>query len=145
LVRVRHYGLLAHRDLGERLALCRSLLAAEAGPLPVPETQSPPPSASGGATDNDQPAGGAGPLSSRVEPRCISPSALGIAVLVVFVWLIAASGDTASFAASPAVPPAAVIVDDRCPSCGVGHLQMIWRAARPGRKERQHIPILDSS
>ena len=28
LVRIRQYGLLAHRDRGERLALCRSLLAA---------------------------------------------------------------------------------------------------------------------
>ena len=32
LVRIRQYGLLAHRDRGERLALCRSLLAAGAGP-----------------------------------------------------------------------------------------------------------------
>ena len=32
LVRIRRYGLLAHRDRGERLALCRSLLAAGAGP-----------------------------------------------------------------------------------------------------------------
>ena len=31
LVRIRRYGLLAHRDRGERLALCRSLLGAGAG------------------------------------------------------------------------------------------------------------------
>src|SRR5208283_5537270 len=49
LVRIRHYGLLAHRDLGERLALCRSLLAAGAGLSPAPETESPP-SASGGSS-----------------------------------------------------------------------------------------------
>jgi len=145
LVRIRQYGLLAHRDRGDRLALCRSLLAAAAGPLPVPETQSPPPSASGGSTDSDQSPGGAGPVSSLVEPRSTSPSPMGISVLVVLVSLIVALGDTASFASSPAVPPAAVIVEDRCPSCGVGHLQTIWRAARPGREERQRISILDSS
>ena len=31
LVRIRHYGLLAHRDRGERLALCRSLLTTPTG------------------------------------------------------------------------------------------------------------------
>jgi Putative transposase len=35
LVRIRQYGLLAHRDRGERLALCRSLLAT-AGPSSMP-------------------------------------------------------------------------------------------------------------
>ena len=39
LVRIRQYGLLAHRDRGERLALCRSLLAASAGPSPAPESR----------------------------------------------------------------------------------------------------------
>jgi hypothetical protein len=145
LVRIRHYGLLAHRDLGARLALCRSLLAAEARPFPVPETQSPPPSASGITTDSDQSPSGAEPVLSRIEPRPTSPSALGISALVVLGSLIVASGDSASSAASPAVPPAAVIVEDRCPSCSVGRLQTIWRAARPGREERPQIPILDGS
>ena len=39
LVRIRRYGLLAHRDRGQRLALCRSLLAAEAGPPPAQENE----------------------------------------------------------------------------------------------------------
>jgi Putative transposase len=145
LVRIRQYGLLAHRDRGERIALCRSLLAAAAGPLPVSETQSPTPSASGGSTDSDQSLGGTEPVPSRVEPRPTSPSAMGISVLMVLGSLIVGSGDTAPLASSPAVPPAAVIVEDRCPSCGVGHMQTIWRVARPSREDRQHVPILDSS
>ena len=74
-----------------------------------------------------------------------SPSRMGICILMVLVWLVVASGETASFASSPAVPPAAVIGEGRCPSCGVGLLQTIWQAGRPGRVERQRIPILDSS
>ncbi len=145
LVRIRHYGLLAHRDLGERLALCRSLLAAEPGPLPVAETQSPTLSTSGGSTDSDRSAPGAGPVSSRIEPKSVSPSPMRITGLVVLILLVAASADTASLAMSSAVPPAAVILEDRCPSCGMGHLQTIWRVARPSREERQQIRILDSS
>ena len=147
LVRIRQYGLLAHRDRGERLALCRSLLAAGAGPSPAPETDSPPASTSAGtgSTDSDQSPSGAGPAPSPVEPKSAAPSRMGISILVVLVSLLVASGDTNSFASSPTVPPAAVLVDDRCPSCGVGHLQTIWQAGRPGRVERQRIPILDSS
>ena len=145
LVRIRHYGLLAHRDLGARLALCRSLLAAQARPLPIPETQSPPPSTSGASTVSDQSPNGAEPVLSRIEPQPTSPSGLGISALLVLGSLIVATGDRASSAPSPVVPPPAVIVEDRCPSCRVGRLQMIWQAARPGRQERQQIPILDSS
>ncbi len=145
LVRIRHNGLLAHRDLGERLALCRSLLAAEARPLPVAEMPSPTPSASGGSTDSDRSAPGAGSVSSRIEPPSVSPSPMRITGLVVLILLVVASGDTAWLAPSSAVPPAAVILENRCPSCGVGHLQTIWRGARPSREERQQIPILDSS
>jgi len=144
LVRIRQYGLLAHRDRGERLALCRSLLAAGAGPSPAPETESPP-SASGGSSDSDQSPSGLGPAPSLVEPKSAAPSRMGISILVVLVSLLVASGDTTSFASSPAVLPAAVLVDDRCPGCGVGHLQTIWQAGRPGRVERQRIAILDSS
>ena len=55
--------------------------------------------------------------------------------------LIVATGDRASSAPSPVVPPPAVIVEDRCPSCRVGRLQMIWQAARPGRQERHRFPF----
>jgi hypothetical protein len=144
LVRIRRYGLLAHRDRGERLALCRSLLAAGARPSPALETNTPP-SVGGGSTNSDQLPGGLGPPPSPVEPKSASPSWMGICVLVVLVSLLVASGDTASFASSPAVPAAAVLVEDRCPGCGVGRLHTIWQAGRPGRVERQRIAILDSS
>jgi len=143
LVRIRQYGLLAHRDRGERLALCRSLLAAGAGPSP--ETESPSPSASGGSTDNNQSPSGVGPAPSLVEPKSAALSRMGISILVVLVSLLVALGDTAWFSSSRAVPPAAATPEDRCLGCGVGHLQTIWRAGRPGRIERQRIAILDSS
>jgi hypothetical protein len=145
LVRIRRYGLLAHRDRGERLALCRSLLAAGAGLSPAPETDSPSPSASGGSIGSDQSPGGLGPEPSPVELKSVSLSRMGICVLAVLISLLVASGETDSFASSQAVPPPAVMVEDRCPGCGVGHLQTIWQAGRPGRVERQRIAILDSS
>ena len=145
LVRIRQYGLLAHRDRGDRLALCRSLLAAAAGPSPALETESPPPSVSGGSTDNNQSPSEVGPAPSLVEPKSAALSRMGISILVVLVSLLVASGDTAWFSSSPTVPPAAATPEDRCLGCGVGHLQTIWRAGRPGRIERQRIAILDSS
>ena len=145
LVRIRRYGLLAHRDRGDRLALCRSLLAASGGPSPALQTESPPPSASSGSTNNDQSPSGLGQAPSLVEPKSALPSRMGICVLAVLISLLVASGDTVSFASSPAVPTAAVMGGDRCPWCGVGHLQTIWQAGRPGRVERQRITILDSS
>jgi Putative transposase/Transposase zinc-binding domain len=143
LVRIRQYGLLAHRDRGERLALCRALTAA--APSAAPATKSPPSGDSRGSTDSDQSPTGAGPAPSLVELESASLSRMGISIMVVLVSLIVASADTASLASSPAVPPAAAVVEDRCPGCGVGKLQTIWRAARPGHEERQRIPILDSS
>ena len=107
LVRIRRYGLLAHRDRGERLALCRSLLAAGAGPSPAPETETPP-STSGGSKDSDQSPSGLDQRrfrsSSSRRPRLGS----GICVLAVLISLLVAAGDTACFASSPAVPTAAV-------------------------------------
>ena len=145
LVRIRQYGLLAHRDRGERLALCRSLLAAGTGLLPAPETDSPSPSASGGSTGSDQSPGGLGRAPSPLELKSASLSGMGICVLSVLVSLLVASGEMGSFASSQALPPRAVMVEDHCPGCGVGHLRTIWQAGRPGRVERQRIAILDSS
>ncbi len=76
-------------------------------------------------------------MGIAVPDGYLHPDGLGLARRV--------SVETASFASSPAVPPAAVIGEGRCPSCGVGLLQTIWQAGRPGRVERQRIPILDSS
>jgi hypothetical protein len=64
---------------------------------------------------------------------------MGICILIVLVSLVVASEETATFASSPVGSPAAVIVEGRCPSCGVGYLQTIWRSGRPGPVERQFI------
>jgi hypothetical protein len=131
LVRIRQYGLLAHRDRGQRLALCRSLLAAGAGPTTAPE---------------DAPTQDGAPLgSSLVEPKPVSSSRLGMGVLAALISLGVSSGATAPSASSVAGAPAAVVVEDRCPDCRLGRMQTIWQAGRPGREERQRIPILDSS
>jgi hypothetical protein len=86
-----------------------------------------------------------GRAPSPVELKSASLSRMGICVLAVLISLLVASGETDSFASCQAVPSAAVMVEDRCPGCGVGHLQTIWQAGRPGRVERQRIAILDSS
>jgi hypothetical protein len=135
LVRIRRYGLLVHRDRGKRLALCRSLLAAGAALSLAPETDWPSPSASGGSTGSDQSLGGLGPEPSPVELKSASLSRMGICGLAVLISLLVASGEMGSFASSPAVPPAAVMVKDHCPGCGVAHLRTIWqnRPTRTGR------------
>jgi hypothetical protein len=144
LVRIRRYGLLAHRDRGQRLALCRSLLAAKAGPPPAQEnepTLTPP---TGGVGDHAPSPDGATPGSALVEPK---PSSLrlGMGVLAALISLGISSGPTAPSASSAAEASAAVVVDNRCPDCGLGRMQTIWQAGRPGREERQRIPTLDSS
>ena len=146
LVRIRQYGLLAHRDRGERLALCRSLLAAGAGPSPAqrPSRRRRVPVADRRTATSHRV--GLGPAPSPVEPKSaslVSDGYLRAGGLDFAAW--SHRGTRRSFASSQAVPPAAVLVEDRCPGCGVGHLQTIWQAGRPGRVERQRIPILDSS
>jgi hypothetical protein len=69
LVRIRQYGLLANRDRGERLALCRSLLAAAGLPM-AQETEPPqPPRASGESLVSPT---GAAPPPAVVEPKPVS-------------------------------------------------------------------------
>ena len=138
MVRIRHYGLLAHRDRGERLTLCRSLLAAETGAAPG----SP---ASAGSSDGPVRSRGAGPEPSRSEPEPAARSGVGACVLAVLASLAVGTGEVGQSDSAPAGPPTAVVVVDRCATCGVGHLQTIWRGDRPGRRERHRIPILDSS
>jgi hypothetical protein len=145
LVRIRQYGLLAHRDRGERLALCRSLLAAGEGPTWPPENEATPPRPTGELGDHTPSQHGTAPESSLVEPQPASSSRLGMAVLAALISLGVSSGSTAPSATSAAVAPAAVVVEDRCPDCGLGRMQTIWQAGRPGREERQRIPIFDSS
>jgi hypothetical protein len=79
LVRIRQYGLLAHRDRGHRLALCRSLLGVPAESPTIPEH--PPPTGEGSRPQVLTPevAGGG---SSPAGPKSVSSSRLGMAVLV---------------------------------------------------------------
>jgi hypothetical protein len=135
LVRIRQYGLLAHRDRGARLALCRSLLGA--GPVP--------PSAGGGSLDQDQSPSGAGPAPEPVGPKPGSLSRMGILILVVQLSLVGAPGVSGPPLSPPVERPTAAPIEDRCRSCGLGHLKTIWQASRPGRVERRRIPIPDSS
>jgi Putative transposase/Transposase zinc-binding domain len=144
LVRIRRYGLLAHRDRGKRLMLCRSLLAAKVETSPVSQTSLAAPSVSGISSDNEISRHGAGPAPSPVEPKSASSSRTAVCMLAVLISLVV-SGDAGSIVSRTAVPPAAVIVDNRCPACGVGLLQTIWRGDRPSREELLRIPVLDSS
>ena len=145
LVRIRQYGLLAHRDRGQRLALCRSLLAAGAGPTTAPENEPAPPRPTGELGDHAPLQDGAAVASCLVEPKPASSSRLGMGVLAALISLGVSSGATAPPASAAAAAPAVVVVEDRCPECGLGRMQTIWQAGRPGREERQRIPILDSS
>ena len=144
LVRIRRYGLLAHRDRGERLALCRSLLGAGRTATA---------SRSSGAADCLERIDRQQPVAQRDRTSAVvgrDPSRdrrlrMGICILAVLVSLVVASGEMASLAWWLSVPPVAVRVEDRCTACGVGRLQTTWHAVRPGRVERQRIRILDSS
>ena len=136
LVRIRQYGLLAHRDRGERLALCRSLLTTQARSTIDQETDSPRPSPGDGSTASDQTANGVEPQAPLVDPKTTLQSPMTGFIVLLLVLLIA-TGDISSLISSPTEPPLVVIAQDHCPSCGVGRLQTIWRAARPGHEERQ--------
>jgi len=144
LVRIRRNGLLAHRDRGDRLALCRSLLAAAAEPSAVSQTPLAPPSVSGISGDNELSPSGPGPAPSLAEPKSASPSRMAVCLLAVLILLVLPA-DMGSFVSSPAGPPAAVIDENRCRGCGVGHLRTIWQGDRPSREQLQRIPILDTS
>jgi hypothetical protein len=145
MVRIRQYGLLAHRDRTERLALCRSLVEARVGPTLARANEPSSPPARGQGGDAPSPDGVAlGSSAAPVEPNR-SSSQPGLGLLAALVSLFVAAGATAPSASAAAIPSAAVVVDDRCPDCGAGRVHTIWRAGRPSWEERQRIPILDSS
>jgi hypothetical protein len=145
LVRIRRYGLLAHRDRTQRLALCRSLLAAGAEPTTVPENGPVLSRATEELGDRAAAQDDASLGSAPVGSKPASLSRLGIGVLAALIALGGSSGAAASSASAAVEPPAPVVIDDRCPQRGLGHMQTIWQAVRPRREERQRLPILDSS
>ena len=138
-VRIRRYGLLAHRDRGERLTLCRSLLGVSAEPPTAPENE-PTPRPMGESGDQAPSQEGAAPRPSLVEPKPAWPSRLGIGVLAALICLGVSAGATGPSSSSSALVSVAVVVEDRCPNCGVGPMQTIWQARRPTREERPHPP-----
>lgn len=143
MVRIRQYGLLAHRDRTARLALCRLLLLAGAGPPPSRESEPSPRPAEEGRADALSSSSAGAESSPPVEPKRSSGAALGL-VAALLSLLVSAAARGAS-APSAAVAPAAVVVADRCPDCGVLGLRTTCRVRRPTRAERERIPIWDSS
>ena len=93
LVRIRRFGLLAHRDRGERLALCRSLLAAPAEAAGVGDTVAEPPRPSGLSSEDAPATSCAVPVPPTVQPQPASATRIGVAVLAVLISLVVSSGD----------------------------------------------------
>src|SRR5271157_503378 len=145
LVRIRRFGLLAHRDRGERLALCRSLLAAPAAAAGVGDTVAEPPRPSGLSSEDAPATSCAVPVPPTVQPQPASATRIGVAVLAVLISLVVSSGDISWLPSLQAALTTGIILADHCPSCGVGRLQTIWQESRPTSKQRQRIPVLDSS
>ncbi len=145
LVRIRRFGLLAHRDRSERLALCRSLLAAPAESAWVGDTVTEPPRPSGLSSEDAPATSCAVPVPPTVQPQPASATRIGVAVVALLISLVVSSGDISRLPSLQAALTTGIIVADRCPSCGVGRLQTIWRESRPGSEQRQRIPVLDSS
>jgi hypothetical protein len=144
LVRIRQYGLLANRDRGERLALCRSLLAAAGLPMAREAEPPQPPQAS---SDSLVSPIGVTSAPSVVEPKPVSQFRLGVCVLAALltVAVCAGAGAAAASLSSVALPLLMTTNDDHCPHCGVGRLETIWSADRPSARQLQSVPILDSS
>lgn len=142
LVRIRQYGLLAHRDRGARLALCRSLLGVREE---LPTIAASEPKTEGELNHQALTQDVAAEGMSLAEPKPVSSSRLGVGVLAALISLIASPEAPPSSASPTAFVSTLVVVEDRCPDCGLGRMQTIWQAARPGREERLRIPILDSS
>ena len=141
-VRIRRYGLLAHRDRGERLTLCRALLGVSAQPATVAENE---PTTTAELGDQAPSQDSAAPRLSLVEPKPASSSRLGLGVLATLIGLGVSAGALGPSAPSAAVVPVAVVVEDSCPHCGLGRMQTVWQARRPTCEERLRIPLLDSS
>ena len=105
LVRIRHYGLLAHRDRGRRLARCRQLLEARAAP-PAAGTAS------------------AGPVAEQ-------PKSFSVSVRLVLLMALLLTGTTAAELQTLLADAAA----PRCQACGSGRLRTLWQAPRPRSRE----------
>ena len=111
ITRIRHYGLLAHRDRGARLATCRALLAAAQGVAAGPVSEAP---LTATAASKSAPAG----------PATGGGASLGV-VLAVAVLGSAVSAATATMVHEN------ILTDELCPVCRHGRLEVIWCKNRP--------------
>jgi hypothetical protein len=143
-VRIRRYGLLAHRDRDARLALCRSLLGAQEEPAAVAQIVTEPqrPSA---VSSQEPPPYCAAPPPSPIPLTPSSATRIGVSVLAVLISLVVSSGEMPSLPVLHTALPTATMSADLCPGCGIGRLHTILRVSRPTREEVRRIPILDSS
>ena len=118
-VRLRHYGLLTHRERGVRLAKCRELLAAAA---PEQEKSAPP----------EPPRGTPWGLYLLLAllPLATLPGPLPSAS--VLASMLASGFDTAS-------------LRTLCPRCGSAEQETIWQAPRPNRRELEAHWCWDTS
>jgi hypothetical protein len=156
-VRIRRCGLLANRGRTERLALCRSLLTAGSAVSSAVETTSPPavppaaettsatPPATVAASDASSSGDQAGPALCPVQHEPALPRRLGARVLTIVASTIVAMAGTPLLARCRGEQPYVIMVEECCPSCGVGLLKTVWRGDRPGAAERRAIPFEDSS
>jgi hypothetical protein len=117
-VRVRHYGLLAHRGRGARLAKCRALLAVSASASAAPTL---PP-----------------PTSAVFPAAAVAPASLALALLAAALLPAAASTappPSTTAASATAAAPVAALADHCCPACGQGRLTTLWRDERPSARQ----------
>jgi len=138
LVRIRQYGLVAHRDRGEPWR-CRALAAG-------PRDQSPPSGDSRCSTEQrlilDWGGTSAVSVSSSIGIGC---PACPLPILVFRFAHCRPTADTASLACVPQAFRCGrirVLVEDRAPGVVVGKAANDWRPPDPGTKH-QGIPILD--
>jgi Putative transposase/Transposase zinc-binding domain len=134
LVRIRHYGLLAHRDRRQRLDQCRALLAASAAAGTGPATA-------------EEALGSAPSAAATASPWSATRWRLPLLLAVVLWELSQASRLPAAVVAAgirsvvqPWAPPAGL-----CPSCGQGWQQPVWSAERPTAAELERRGTWDSS
>ena len=122
-MQVQHYGLLAHRDRGVRLAKCRALVAANTSAAPVVATP---------------PALTAAPLRSSLSTGMpvVVTAALALPLLLGVLSTPAASDALPGVVtAGPSTMPVDGAPAERCPGCGKGRLLTVWRGVRPTARQ----------